>query len=190
MTKQELAGIWNYYLSLERDLSKTSNYVEPLGQENVYSFEFLKLLILSCTEVESVLKLLCNELNPNNKAGDIGAYKGIVLTAFPKIVDAHVTVSRTGTQLYPFQSWDKQALQWWDEYQIVKHGRNNNFSHATYYNAVTALGALYILIFYLAKHCELSFWDDEAQYLTSDYCHKLLACAPEAKLPDFEVTTK
>ena len=76
MTKQELDGIWNYYLSLERDISKTSNYVEPLGQENVYSFEFLKLLILSCTEVESVLKLLCKELNPNGKAGDIGICSG------------------------------------------------------------------------------------------------------------------
>ena len=133
MTKQELDGIWNYYLSLERDISKTSNYVEPLGQENVYSFEFLKLLILSCTEVESVLKLLCKELNPNGKAGDIGMYKGIILTAFPKIVCAHVTVSRTGTQLFPFQDWDKKPLQWWDEYQIVKHGRNSYlfFAHNT-----------------------------------------------------------
>ena len=190
MTKQELDGIWNYYLSLERDLSKTSNYVEPSGQENVYSFEFFKLLILSCTEVESVLKLLCKEVDPISKAGDISAYKGIVLTAFPKIIYAHITVSRTGTQLYPFQDWDKGPLQWWDEYQAVKHGRNGYFSHATYSNAVTALGALYILIFYLAKQCKLSFWDNEAQYLTSDYCHKLLACAPEAELPDFEVTTK
>lgn len=45
-------GIWNYYLSLEKDLDDTSRYIEPKGQENVFSFEFAKLLVLSCTELE------------------------------------------------------------------------------------------------------------------------------------------
>ena len=59
MTKDELLGIWNYYLSLENDLANTSRYIEPMGQENVHSFEFAILIILACTEVESAFKILC-----------------------------------------------------------------------------------------------------------------------------------
>lgn len=61
ITKETMNEIWNYYLSLEKDLDNTSRYIEPKGQENVFSFEFAKPLVLSCTELESVLKLLCCE---------------------------------------------------------------------------------------------------------------------------------
>ena len=53
ITKEQFTGIWNYFLSLENDLSNTSRYIEPSGQEEVHSFEFAKLIILSCTEAES-----------------------------------------------------------------------------------------------------------------------------------------
>ena len=62
LTKEQLNGIWNYYLSLERDMANTSQYIEPMGQEDVHSFEFAKILILSCTEVESLFKILCEEI--------------------------------------------------------------------------------------------------------------------------------
>lgn len=68
ITEKELSGIWNYYLSLEKDLDNTSRFIEPRGQENVFSFEFAKLLVLSCTELESVLKLLCYERSGEKKA--------------------------------------------------------------------------------------------------------------------------
>ena len=62
MDKKTLHGMWNYFLMLESDLDNTSRYIEPQGQENVYSFEFAKLLILACTEVESVFKAICFEI--------------------------------------------------------------------------------------------------------------------------------
>ena len=62
MTEKEINGIWYYYLSIEDDLSNTSKYIEPDGQENVHSFEFAKLLILACTEIESVFKSICFEI--------------------------------------------------------------------------------------------------------------------------------
>ena len=71
ITAEIINGIWNYYLSLEKDLDDTSRYIEPKGQENVFSFEFAKLLVLSCTELESVLKLLCYECS-GEKRGNIG----------------------------------------------------------------------------------------------------------------------
>ena len=54
MTTQTINEIWNYYLTLEGDITNTSRFIEPSGQENVHSFEFAKILILACTELESV----------------------------------------------------------------------------------------------------------------------------------------
>lgn len=75
MTSQELNNIWNYYLSLEQDISNTSRYIEPDGQEDVHSFEFAKLLILACTEVESVFKAICLKISGEQPPADIGKYK-------------------------------------------------------------------------------------------------------------------
>ena len=103
MTQTEIEHIWNYYLSLENDLSNTSRYIEPSGQENVYSFEFSKLIILSCTEIEAVLKTICKEKSGKD-CGNIGEYKGEVLSHFPKIVNATVYVSRWWQEIHPFKS--------------------------------------------------------------------------------------
>ena len=46
----ELENCWNYYLSIEEDLNETSRYIEPTGQENVYSFEFQKVIMLCGAE--------------------------------------------------------------------------------------------------------------------------------------------
>ncbi len=62
MDEVTLNGIWDYYISLEDDLSNTSRYIEPRGQEYVYSFEFAKLLVLTCIEIEAVFKEICRTI--------------------------------------------------------------------------------------------------------------------------------
>ena len=108
ITAEIINGIWNYYLSLEKDLDNTSRSIEPKGQENVFSFEFAKLLVLSCTELESVLKLLCYECSGENK-GDIGKYKETVLTNYPKIVFAEVNIARWDETIRPFEVGIKEG---------------------------------------------------------------------------------
>ena len=44
ITEDELTNMWNYFLTLEQDISNTSRFVEPSTQENVFSFEFYKIL--------------------------------------------------------------------------------------------------------------------------------------------------
>ncbi|MEA5050755.1 MAG: hypothetical protein VB021_04695 [Oscillospiraceae bacterium] len=186
MTKDELSGIWNYYLSLERDLANTSRYIEPVGQECVHSFEFTKLIILACTEVESVFKWLCAEIDGTRGCGNIADYKQVILGKYPRIVDASVTISRLGRSITPFEKWDSEKLSWWDAYTQVKHNRGKNFGDASYINAVLSLSGLYILIFYLAKTANLEFSDYKADYIDSQYAHPAIFCAPNKQLPDFE----
>lgn len=185
MTQIDLDSIWNYYLSIETDLASTSQFIEPRGQENVFSFEFFKILILSCTEVEAVFKDLCME-KTGKKGGNISEYKETILTHFPRIIYAKVYISRWGKAIFPFEGWDSGKLKWWDAYNAIKHNRNDNFHDATYQNAVYALSALYILILYLSKTTRLELNDTGSKYIFSEYTYKLFAGAPDRKLPDFE----
>ena len=189
MDEKILHGMWNYFLMLESDLDNTSRYIEPQGQEKVYSFEFAKLLILACTEVESVFKAICFEIEKNQVTADIGIYKSIILGKYPKIVDATVVVKRLGRNIEPFKGWDSGPLSWWGAYQSVKHSRGSHFADATYINVTTAIAALYILIFYLAEITETKFDNHISKYIDSDYSDPHLLCSPLKKLPDFEKST-
>ena len=184
ITNEAFQGIWNYYLSLESDLSNTSRYIEPAGQENTYSFEFAKIIILACTEVESVMRSICFELT-NEEKGNIGEYKEVILARFPKIVTAHVSINRLGRDLVPFEGWDTGKLAWWDAYSTVKHNRGSGFKQANYINAVSALSALYIMIFYLAELCKIEFCSARNDYIQSDYACIALASPPPKQLPDY-----
>lgn len=184
MTQTELENIWNYYLSLENDLANTSRYIEPEGQENVYSYEFAKLIILSCTEVENIFKVLCM-VKSGKSCGNIGEYKEVILYSFPKIVDAEVYVSRWAKSIKPFEGWDNGKLSWWEIFIDLKHNRGINFKNASYINAVYSLSALYLLILYLAKVINARISDARGNYIISDYTNKYIVYSPIKELPDF-----
>jgi len=186
MTEQTLYNIWNYFLELEQDMKNTSRYIEPEGQENVHSFEFAKLIVLSCTEVESVFKLLCSEIDSSKGKGNISDYKATILGKYPKIVDATVSISRWGKDIKPFEDWSSGKLTWWDAYGSIKHNRGANFENATYLNSVYALSALYISILYLAKATNIDLDSGSSQYIYSQYTSQILCCALDKELPDFE----
>lgn len=184
MESRRIDNIWDYYLSLEHDLSNTSRYIEPAGQENVYSFEFAKILILACTELESVFKSICLEIRGKTGA-TIADYKQVILGRYPKIVNTHVTVKRLGKDISPFSGWDTTKLSWWDSYQSVKHNREDSFQCATYWNAVNALSALYIAVFYLAATTDYPYNMLYGSYIDSPYCGNHCLLSPDEKLPDF-----
>lgn len=185
MTKKELNGMWNYYLSIERDLSNTSRYIEPEGQENVHSFEFAKLLILACTEIESVFKAICLEIESKQVEGNIGSYKGCILKKYPKLIEAEVTITRLEKTVRPFEEWNNSKLSWWDAYQKVKHNRGDFFVDATYLNATMSISALYILILYLAKINNVTINNFQSEYISSEYGLTTIVCLNNKHLPDF-----
>ena len=186
MERIDLINYWNYFLSVEKDLDCTSQFVEPLGQENTYSFEFAKILILSCTEVESLFKEICSMIENRQVQGCMDTYKACILTAYPKITTATVSVSRWGKTIQPFEGWDLGPLPWWKDYQVMKHSRAYHFEAATYSNAVYALSALYILIFYAAKIANFDFPNTKSIYIDSEYENTNMLFGPIKPLPDFE----
>ena len=144
-------SVWNYYLALEEDLKDTSRYVEPFGQDRVYSIEFYKIIILAATECESVMKMLCKEFT-GSEMGDIADYKATLLTHIPGICKAEVYIPRAGGKIIrPFDNWSVSSLGWWSMYQLCKHSRHAHFEDANYESAISVMGALYILLFYFCK---------------------------------------
>lgn len=150
MTFQELQTCWYYYLSFKDDLAETSRYIEPAGQEKTYSFEFYKIIMLGCAEVETAFKQICNLIDSNNKCGTIAEYKRMILGKYPKICTCKVVAPRwSNKEIFPFDGWDTTRLAWWDSYQNLKHHRYSAIECASYENAVYTLAALFILIQYL-----------------------------------------
>ena len=74
----------------------------------------------------------------------------------------------------------------WNGYNDVKHNRESNFTKATYINAVSALSALYILVFYLSKITGIEFKDYASQYFDSEYANGFFLHNSGKPLPDYE----
>lgn len=186
MNDTELQNMWYYFLDLEKELADSSRYIEPEGQEDVYSFEFRKIIILACTECETAFKALCEIIDQSKNRGSIGDYKGIILGKYPKLVEAKVTISRWHKTIQPFKKWDTGKLEWWDVHQAIKHDRGSNLKQATYQNAVYTLSALYVLIFYLYRASSKYITELRSYYITSQYAPKYFVGKYDRELPDFE----
>ena len=177
--------LFRSYRSLSEDMSQTSRYVEPREQEDVFSFEFAKIIILSCTELESVFKAICSEISGSD-CGNIGQYKETILSRFPNIINAEVEIPRYGQKIKPFAGWNTGHLFWWDAYNDVKHTRAGSIQQASYRNAVFALAALLIAILYYKEIINADFFTYDEGYLSTDYSDTTVVYSPQKKLPDYE----
>jgi len=129
---------WHRYLSIEHEFKKAEQYI-PYELEDAYSEFFTRQVILLGAEIEASLKTLCKEIEPNQKHGNIGQIKEIILKHYPGIVDWACTVKGTGKIVTPFQDWDVNGLDWWGVYTDIKHNLVDRA--ATYRIALKMLGA-------------------------------------------------
>ena len=78
---------WNYFLALEQDFGVMTRYIEPCeDNENTYSIELSRIIMASTQEADVVLKSLCKNIAPDEKASSIGNYYGILESHLPEIM--------------------------------------------------------------------------------------------------------
>lgn len=185
LTAAQLNNYSNYFDCLVNDLENTARFAEPMGQEDVYSFEYYKIISLSCAEVETILKLICKEIDREKNPKNIKDYSKIVLGKYPKIIETEVSVSRISDTIKPFADWtvDKCTF-WWDQHQDIKHSRHICFQKATYKNALYSLAGLYVLLLYLNKINNNDF-NSHTNYFYNVSVRQFLCCAAPGALPDF-----
>lgn len=160
MEKSEVLNHWKYFISLEKDITKLKNYIQ-IHQDNfeVYSFELSKLLQLSCSEIDSVCRLLCNTIDGSNNyfdesiySGNITQYKNTILDKYPNFIKTEIHIPDLETILIPWEDWEnKDSPGWWRSYNKVKHYRHSSFKEANLKNALYSMSALMTLNLYLYR---------------------------------------
>ncbi|MEC5385190.1 hypothetical protein VVD49_05610 [Uliginosibacterium sp. H3] len=143
---------WNYFLSIEDDVARLARYVEPTESNFAcHSIELARVLFAAASEVDVVLKQLCEKLDPNCRASSINTYRSVIFSTFPGLESYVVTVPRFGLTLTPWESWHEGSSPlWWTAYNKVKHRRHTHFEEACLKHALNGVAALFLvlLLFY------------------------------------------
>lgn len=167
MDQKEIMHYWYYFCSLCSQLNDTRQYVDHstvdksgitvLANGDTYSNEFLKILLSSSSEFETVGKLLCKSIDKDFKGkSNIVLISETILSKYPNIVKTRIATDYE--DLVPLSEWKivdnankkVEGLGWWRAYTDIKHARYENFKSATLKNCIDALGSLLVFELYLS----------------------------------------
>jgi hypothetical protein len=154
---------WSYYLSIEKMLSNTSQYVSPSSEnKKTYSDEFTKIILLSCSEIDSILKLICKckgieydqrKYNMNIYSEVLLQFKDIKKISYAS--NSNTSMNENSLSVTPFEKLNSNTkyggLSWWEDYQSLKHNRLDNAEKGNLFNAVSSISAHYILLRFLIE---------------------------------------
>ena len=144
---------WNYFLVLESDLQHLARYIEYSSKnDRVFSQEISHIFLATSSEVDVVLKALCKQIDTSFKGENITSYRKFLNPRFPKISRLSVNLPRYGRNLIPWDNWrgNKKPI-WWDDYNKVKHNRDEKYELANLKNAIASLAGLFIANLYFCK---------------------------------------
>lgn len=149
---------WSYYISIEKMLINTIQYVAPSKEnKNTYSDEFTKIILLSCSEIDSIFKLLCklNDLDIDGKKYNMSYYAKLLEKNRHIKSETYgsgyvTTVNESFLAVTPFENINSKlrygGLEWWENYQCLKHDRMKNAKKGNLNTAISSLAAHYILM--------------------------------------------
>lgn len=147
---------WNYLLSLEQDIIRIADYIE-FSEDNYYTYsvELLKLNLAIGSEIDIVMKLLCEAYSPNDKFDSIKDYKTCINQYLPELIHDNVSVPRFNLQFIPFFEVNEiikdgyKSPFWWNDYNRVKHHRDTNYQKANLKNLLYSFSGLLLTNLYL-----------------------------------------
>ena len=142
---------WQHFLSLERDLIETIEFVE-LNQSNdgAFSVAYTKLFLAICSEIDVVAKLVCKKINASSSARNIGDYCSEIIEKYPSFHTVECMIPRYGINIQPWASWSGSSNpSWWQDHNKVKHQRDTHSTLANQKNVKESLCGLFCLLLYL-----------------------------------------
>ena len=146
----------------------TIKYVSPSKtNEKTYSEEYAKIVLLCGSEIDSILKLICKieKVKPRNKDYNMNDYSDVIINKIKLDIETYTPNCMTTTNekymmITPFKTIKKGApyggLEWWKDYQSLKHDRVKNATVGNLKNAASLLIAHYILITHLINYLDES----------------------------------
>lgn len=142
---------WQYFKILYQDIEKSFEYVHPTEQHfQVYSIRYYEYLLRACTEFESVCKgeLLKNGLAKADDYLTIKQYSTLE-TFYERKLSSYEVGFRFDSIYFvrPLEAWANGAsLNWYQNYNTVKHHRAGEFSHASLENVLSAVAGLFVVL--------------------------------------------
>ena len=183
MSRDRFEIYWGYYLSIEKMLENTRQYVSPsYNNKDTYSDEFSKIILLSCSEIDSILKFLCesNEINKTGKYYKMEDYAKFLIEknnikniGFCPFYNS--SLKENALIVYPFASINSNQayanLEWWRNYQKIKHDRIENVEIGNLHNAVFAIVAHYIVLIIAMEYLSI---EEGREYVIKNYSSQYL----------------
>lgn len=158
MTENDLFKYWTYFKIIEKDFLNLSEVIEiDKNHFHVYSREMIKLLVVTCSEVDAIFRVLREINDPDNGGGDlsIGDHFKFLEENHKYLFDESIDISPSGISLRPFKSWTAHKTPaWWTGYNKVKHHRSTDYRSANLGHCLNAGAALTLLL--LAAQTEIS----------------------------------
>lgn len=152
-SSQEIKDEEQVLLILLRRLTEVFLYIEPSRYSlNTYSHYLRDLLILSCTEFENQCRCILDAINlihENKKLYNTKDYVKLNTCCFLREYSVSYGTYGNLQPFFPFKDWDEgsptQSIQWYQQYNNVKHNRLQAFSQATLEAVLNAIAANVIL---------------------------------------------
>lgn len=170
---------------------------------NTYSHKIRELLILSCTEVEYLMKKLLIDNNYSTTRRYLNTIDYYNCKEILKLDGYSVELKKyKDLKVFkPFSNWSEGAttetLPWYAAYNAVKHDRGGNFTQANLKNLMDSIAAIHILLeaqygknIFNGFH---SIIEDKSLFLTTTHPEWELKdiCVPKLKIgPQREVLTE
>jgi len=145
------------------DFKKICEYIDPTDENfTVYSHRIYELFLRSCTEIESNMKNILDvngyiKRGKNNKIINIKYWnisdykkleKGLKLSNYKVVLN--FLNKGLGDEFSPYQNLAKgksNKLVWYQDYNNVKHDRDNRFHEANLENLIFAICGLFVILF-------------------------------------------
>lgn len=150
------------YKILEQDLFKLLQYIEPTDRhKKVFSLKTYELLLRAATEFETNCKKILvsnNYKNCRNRSKrlnwNMDDYRKIEKATKLSKYNIKLNIWNSGGGLSnskifkPLASWATRSkkVNWYNEYNIVKHDRSNKFSEAKLINVINAVGSVWAIL--------------------------------------------
>lgn len=146
--------IVRYFKILEKEIIDILEYIE-LDSKNMftYSLKIYKVFLSICTEIENNFKGIMYANNYNGGKNLNMHYDYFKLEKILKLSEYKVNVDLNDKKLEfePFIFWkgknSYRPLDWYQDYNFVKHNRSKNISKANLGNLMKSFCALYIILY-------------------------------------------
>ncbi len=152
---------WDYFLLLEKDLVAISEKLELSESNfNAYGPRLVQLILSSGSELDVALKSLALVMCPDhdaatNKRPNMNHFKDMLARyAYEQFTTARVKVLHSEIVLTPWSALKDDsccAIDWWTNYNNIKHKRAEYYVSANLRTALDLMCALFVVDAYISE---------------------------------------